>query len=415
MEFKWHPDEPPPVIEEHSKAKLNVLRSYLHAYCNTLNSAPNREEFKLDLVDGFSGGGTFLDQNEIISGTPLIMLEETKKAEERLNQSRNKPLKFDCKFYFVDKEKAHIDHLKKVLADHGHEIDGGKIVVSNSPFEQKVDSIIAEINRRQPRAGRAIFLLDQTGYSQVGLELVAKIFSKLANAEVILTFAVDALINYLHDSQTIIKATAPLQFTEPQIHDLIEARNSSGGRALAQRIIRPHIRGLTGAPFDTPFFIRSQTSRRALWFLHLSKHPTARDVMIQRHWDIHNTFEHYGSGSLQMLGWDAIRNPDLLTLFSFKNLDNEQMHEGLLEEMPRELHSLVSHEPMPISTIRYALANKTAAAFSDMDSVFLQLVQEGEFCILAPDGKVRSRALQRLQLTDRIALPQQIPMFSRRR
>ena len=55
MPFKWHPDEPPPPIEEHSRAKLTVLRSYLRAYFDRLNVNPNREEFKLDLVDGYTG------------------------------------------------------------------------------------------------------------------------------------------------------------------------------------------------------------------------------------------------------------------------------------------------------------------------------------------------------------------------
>ena len=74
VHFKWHPDEPPPPIEEHSKAKLTVLRSYLRAYFDRLNVNPNREEFKLDLVDGYTGGGIFRDGSDIVSGTPLIRI-----------------------------------------------------------------------------------------------------------------------------------------------------------------------------------------------------------------------------------------------------------------------------------------------------------------------------------------------------
>ena len=71
MSFKWHPDEPPPHIEAHSKAKLTVLRSYLRAYFDRLNVNPQREEFKLDLIDGFAGGGTFLEGDAVLSGTPV--------------------------------------------------------------------------------------------------------------------------------------------------------------------------------------------------------------------------------------------------------------------------------------------------------------------------------------------------------
>ena len=75
MQFRWHPDEPPPQIEAHSKAKLAVLRGYLRAYFDRLNVNPVRESFKLDLVDGFAGGGVFQDGDSVLPGTPLIMIE----------------------------------------------------------------------------------------------------------------------------------------------------------------------------------------------------------------------------------------------------------------------------------------------------------------------------------------------------
>lgn len=176
MQFKWHPNEPPPRLEEHSKAKLEVLRDYLRAYFDRLNVNPSRDEFKLDLVDGFTGGGIFRDGDNIVSGTPLIMLEESIKAKDRWNQKRTKPLHFNCKYYFVDVETAHTDHLKKALTECGYNVDDEKIVVHNNRFEDVADKIINEINRRQPRAGRSIFLLDQTGFSQVELALVTRIF-----------------------------------------------------------------------------------------------------------------------------------------------------------------------------------------------------------------------------------------------
>lgn len=405
MPFNWHPDEPPPAIEEHSRAKLAVLRSYLRAYFDRLNVNPQREEFKLDLVDGFAGGGTFRDGDENLSGTPLIMLEESAEAEKRLNRGRTKPLRFDCKFYFIDKNKEHTDHLRKVLIERGYEVDGDGVVVRNAPFEQEIDKILAEIQRRQPRAGRAIFLLDQTGFSQVELALVRRILRELPAAEVVLTFAADTLINFLALTPSLIKAVAPIELTEPRIQDLIRMKNGVGGRALVQRAMRDHVRARTGATYDTPFFIRPRRSRRALWFLHLSRHPTARNVMIERHWEIKSTFEHYGRGDFGMLGWDAIEDPEQLSLFQFRALDANSMRKQLLNSMPRELFSLASESPITVGEIRHVFANKTAATYLDLDRIILQLGQEREIEILSPDGKVRSRALRKLQPTDRIAFP----------
>ena len=404
MVFEWHPDQPPPEIEAHSKAKLEVLRSYLRAYFDKLNINPNREEFKLDLVDGFSGGGSFLDGSTIVSGTPLIMLEEANAAEQRLNHGRIKPLKIDCKFYFVDKQTPHTDHLRKVLTEREHKVEGDRIVIRNNLFENEIDGLLKSIRNRQPRAGRAIFLLDQTGFSQVELQLISRIFNELPAAEVILTFATDALFNFLSDNPKIVKAAAPLHFTNSQLRDLIRIRDTNVGSALVQRTLRDHIRRATGAAYDTPFFIRPQRSRRALWFLHLSRHPTARDVMIQCHWELQNTFVHYGRGDLSMLGWDALQDSATLPLFNFLELDAHNMRTQLLDSLPRELFGLASEGPVTIETVRHTLANQTAARFSDLDEVILQLVQEREFNILDAKGKKRSASLKRLGPKDQIAL-----------
>ena len=418
MSFVWHPSGPPPTIEEHSKAKLAVFRQYIRSYYDRLSINPSRDEFKLDLVDGFAGGGTFSDGGRIESGTPLVVLEETDAAQIRLNQTRTKPLVFDCKFHFVDVDRAHTDHLRRVLAERGFPVDGERVTVRTSPFANVVDDIIADILRRQPRAGRAIFLLDQTGFSKVELALIARIFQKLPAAEVILTFAADALINHLAVTPQLVQAVAPLELTGPQINDLVQLKDGDGGKALVQRVLRQHVRAITGATFDTPFFIRPKHSRRALWFLHLSRHPTARDVMIQCHWNSFNKFEHYGSGDFNMLGWDALDlNGGTLPLFSFDQLDAERLKGQLLDSMPAELYGLASENPVSVETMRHMLANRTAARFSDLEEIVIKLASEREFDILTSDGKVRSRTLQRLSSSDRIAVPQ-TPMFpgwSRRR
>ena len=249
----------------------------------------------------------------------------------------------------------------------------------------------------------------------MALELIARIFRELPAAEVILTFAADALVNHLAEQQALIKAVAPLELTQSRIHELVEQKDGVGGRALVQRTLRDHIRRVTGATYDTPFFVRPRLSRRALWFLHLSIHPTARDVMIQRHWDISNTFEHYGPGDFGMLGWEALHSKTL-PLFHFERFEAEEVQNQLLNSMPRELFGLASEEPVTVDTMRHMFANRTTARFSDLDITVLKLFREKEIEILDPDGRVRSRTLERLRPTDRIAIPamQLFPGFSRR-
>ena len=416
MKFNWHPDEELPLIEDHSKAKLKVLRAYLRAYIKRLNTLPHRDQFKLDLVDGFAGGGAYSsDQGDILPGSPLIMLEEIEEAKRRLNTDRRKTLDFDCRFYFVDKERAHTDHLKKTLTGRGCRIDGGDISIYTGEFADHYEVILKEIKRRQPRSGRAIVLLDQTGYSLVDLKLIKDIFSQLTSVEIILTFAADVLINLLSKNLDIVRSVAPIELSDKDIIHLIDAKEGAGGKALVQRTLLQHVCRATNAPFYTPFFIRPGLSRRALWFLHLSKHPTARDVMIQQHWNMYNTFEHYGTGDLHMLGWDALKDSKTMSLFTFKEHDSENMRERLLDLFLYELLGLTSEQPVTYDSVKHMYANRTAARFSDMEKVILQLSQEKEIEILGPDGKMRSKKLKTIRPEDQISSPKSIliPTFSR--
>jgi len=410
LSFEWAPGEQPPILEPHSEAKLRVLRAYLHAYCDTLNLRFQRDEFRLDLVDGFCGGGTYREiDGSIVSGSPLIMLEEMQAADQRLNQNRRKALSVDYQCYFVDKERPHIEHLRDVLSERGYGSEDDRILVREGRFEAECGAIIESILRRQPRAGRAIFLLDQTGYSQVDLDLIRGIFRQLPAAEVILTYAADALINFLAGRPEVLVRLEGLGLDRAQALDLIEHKQR-GQHALIQRTLKDLILSATGATYYTPFFIRPVVSRRALWFVHLSKHPTARDVMLQLHWELSNTFEHYGNGGLGMLGWDAMKDLDALDLFNFTAEDEEAVRLDLMESLPRELDAAVSKEPVPVGAVYRQVANQTAATRSQLDKVILQLFREREYDIRDKNNRRRTRRILRLQPTDHILLPDNLTL-----
>ena len=351
MPFVWASGGQPPPIEEHSLAKLAVLRSYVSAYIDRLCHGSRRDVFKLDLVDGFSGGGLFLDGGVEVSGTPLIMLEEAQSAYTRLNATRVKPLRFDLKFHFVDIASDHIRYLREVLSERDYLISDHEIQLYSQAFEKAVGKIISDIKRRQPRAGRALFLLDQKGFSQVEVDLVRRIFTELANAEVILTFAAETLLNHLAERPELYTAVRPIELSETDVRNLLDLKQGAGGRAVAQRTLRDHLRHRTGATYDTPFFIRPGQSRRALWFVHLSRHPVARDVMVQCHWSNFNTFEHYGSGGLDMMGWDPLKS-GLLPLFGFDQYDADLLHRQLLDTIPEELALIDFSSPLPVERFR---------------------------------------------------------------
>lgn len=114
-----------------------------------------------------------------------------------------------------------------------------------------------------------------------------------------------------------------------------------------------------------------------------------------------------------MLGWDDLQD---LPLFRFDESEGQEMHRQLLDSMPEKLYSLASEVPVTVDAFRRAFANETAARFSDLDKVVLELSKQREFDILDVNERKRRRNLQRLDPTDRIAVPNKplLPGISRR-
>lgn len=407
MSFDWRVGEDPPLIAEHTEAKLRVLRRYLREYFDTLVAGRPREHFKLALVDGFAGGGTYSDGKGTLSGSPLVMLEESSAAEQRLTKDRRKQLLFDVRHYFVEADRAHADHLSAVLHERGHPPSDGKIVLFRERrFDDVVREIISQIKMRQPRAGRSIFLLDQCGFSKVGMDTIRLIRDALPRAEVILTFAVDHMLN-LSTSEEIVQYCTKLGLPADRLRQALR-QGEDQWRAALERVLPELALEATGFKWVTPFFLRPAGSRRTLWFIHLSHHATARNVMLRCHWEVRNSTVHYGDSlGPAMLGWEALERKTL-PLLTFCDEDRRQMRESSFDELARRLHPRLEEAPMPVEKAVTFFGNDTAMTFEDMNDILVQGRNHGDLEVWTADGRIRDgHGLQRLNRTDRISLPRQ--------
>ncbi len=411
MKFKWTLGGQPPTIEEHSLAKLKVLRSYLREYMMKMFSSLPRDNLKLTLVDGFAGGGQFQHGAEIVSGSPLVMLEEAKAAEADIKLRRIKDIRFDLRYHFVDRNKAHAEYLSQLLKKQGYAV-GDNIVVHNKRFGDVATDIVQAAKKHSPRAGRAIFLLDQSGYTHVDFSNISMILDELPNAEVILTLAMDALVNFLRDDEATIKRLKNIGLPQDRLDEWLGKKNEPGGKAIVQREIRNLIRSQIALNkfhlYDTPFIIRPGQSRRALFFMHLCRHPTARNVMVQQHWNTHNTFEHFGPGGLHILEYYSLLSGEP-TLFNFKQDEEEKVITMLKLCLPRILHSLAAKHPITVKKIQAKLANDTAATFDQLCRAIVELHGAGEIAILNNKRRKRTRSKPiKLQLDDMVSVEETI-------
>ena len=406
--FEWNVGSPPPLLQSHSAAKLKLIEHYLAQYFDTVVPDPRSDRLQISLVDGFCGGGAFESSDgAIVAGTPTLMLKAVEAAEKRLNKSRRKKLTIDARYYFVDKSPKAINYLKRELhrIGFGAQVDNS-IDILGGTFESRYESITFDILTRA-RAGRSIFLLDQCGYKDVPLSVCRYILETLPRSEIILTFAIDWLIDYLSANVSSLKAVAPVEISEDQVSRFLETKGLRGHRYLVQRLIIRQLQSGTGAPYFTPFFIRSRDAGRDLWLIHLSKHPTARNVMTSSHWALQNASIHQGKAGLNMLGFDPHWEDALPLDFEFDGNAEAQTADALQNDIPCRVESMDSHGPITFDAFQRAIANDTAARIDQIENALMTLHDRQDIEILTPSGQLK-RSDARLKNTDRIQLSRQL-------
>lgn len=421
VHYDWAPGEEYPIIQQHSIAKHEILRAYLIAYIQTLISNPNREEFRLALIDGFAGGGVYRhasDGREVL-GSPFIMLDAAREAEFTINQHRSKPVTLKIDYFFIEKDLAAATLLRQEATARGY---GSRlendIFIYNSSFDDKAAAIIEFVQQKMPRSGRAIFLLDQYGYSKVPTGLINTIIRTLPGSEVLLTFAVDSLLTYITDknaqTQALLnKIGTPDVLRERTIEDI--KRSERDWRLFIQSCLYRDLVDNCGAKFYTLFFIRSSKGHGDYWLIHFSQRARARDVMTRIHWEKNTSFIHYGGPGVDMfkaLGYvpnsDASFTKQESLGFCFDDDALTSSVNVLMDQLPR----LVYHDDEGITFSElYATTCNTSPASADVYRKALgELMAIKEVVVVSKDG-IERRSANRIHDTDTLIPPRQRTLF----
>ncbi len=391
----WKIGKDPPLIRPHSLAKHRVLKSYLERYVAVLTSNPRREQLRLTLVDGFAGGGIYLDNRskEERPGSPLIMLDAMQSAATNAQQARSKCFHLDVEYFFIEMNPESFEYLTKTLADSPYaSLLPDRIRLLNGDFTAHVQEIIRFIKGRG-RAGRAIFVLDQCGYIDAPMETIHTILDQLDNAEVILTFATDFLIDYLSQTEQTQQILETLGIKLPLL--LIKtAKEGRDWRRVIQFALHRQIHVRSGAMYYTPFFIRSPESHRDFWLIHLSGHFRARDVMVGLHWQQSTDFAHYGRAGLRMLGYDPEKDSDwtkqkMLPGFFFDETALAASQDELLVQLPEQIHPF--RGGIPFNELFAKITNDSPVTSDIMKGVLSDLAAEGQISVKDKSGLVRRK------------------------
>ncbi|MEF9384905.1 three-Cys-motif partner protein TcmP [Ralstonia solanacearum species complex bacterium KE056] len=411
--YTWVWGSPPPLLKRHSEVKHALLRNYLVDYFLTLVSLPQQDKIQLTVVDGFCGGGLYLNEDgQEVPGSPLVILEAIREAEILVNvrQERRKPILIDVELICIDASEQSLDYLERLLGERGYgaALANGNVRIVKGEFADHCGAAIQRCRDRSPRSGRALFVLDQYGYSDVPMHCLRDIFAKLKHAEVILTFYIDALIKYLNERNLAAFEKATGISASVRASEIDEIKQSPRWRVHLQSSLYRDLTDQCSAQFYTPFFVRPERGHGDFWLLHLSQHWKARDVMASTHWQHHNHFAHYGDAGFHMFSTGYISKIDdehkLQAGFDFSEVAAAVSKETMIEQIPAMLFD--GAEGMTFEQFFLRLINTTPATRDMVEATLLELHQGGEIVVVDESGDP-SRARVSLKNNHVLRLPPQ--------
>lgn len=360
-----------PQIDPHSKIKHKIIQDYIRAYITVLMSNQMIPRIGINIIDGFCGGGIYKDADGIgvHYGSPIIALDTVRQTVAEINILRKQAREVIAKYYFIDIKKDNISYLNAVLNEKGYShLLNKDIFPLKSRFTDALPALISQIKKFK-FSERALFLLDQYAYKDVPFSSIRTIFQTVRNAEVLLTFNVDSLIDYLSEREENRKALQNIDL-EKYIPwgklPSFKATMRHEWQHLIQRFLAEGILKESGAEFMTVFFITPfGANPRTYWFIHLAKSYRANAVMKEIHWKYGNHFSHSMTPAL-FVGYDTKRDIQVTDQHNlgfgeehfFDSVTGKRIETELSELLPRQIY----HQPVQtFGAMMSSMANGTMA------------------------------------------------------
>ncbi|HYW15543.1 MAG TPA: three-Cys-motif partner protein TcmP [Allosphingosinicella sp.] len=396
-------------LEDHSRRKHKILREYFFQYLTVRCQLPQQERFRLAVVDGFAGGGRYQCGT---AGSPLIFIEELKRAIEAVNAQRGASglglIEIECLLVLNDHSRDAVEALKRHIAPLQGEI-AENVRRLHLRIEYLTDAFEAAYPRikqflEQGRYRNVLFNLDQCGHSHVERSTLLDIMRAHPSVEIFYTFMIEALLAFLKKSQPVQLAAQLRPFgIEPAGLDVFGAMSKPNWLGAAERLVFETFRKC--APFVSPFSINNPGGWR-YWLIHFANIYRARQVYNNVLHQNSTAQAHFGRSGLNMLSYDPSHEDGSLYLFDISG--REAARTQLLSDIPRLISE--SGDVIGVGDFYEGIYNATPA---HTDDVHRAIIENPDIEVITPAGGER-RSVNTIGVGDVLKLKRQksfFPMF----
>ena len=376
-------------LQDHSRRKHKILREYVFDYLTVRCTLPQQERFRLAIIDGFAGGGRYQCGT---AGSPLIFIEELKRASEAVNAHRVsrglEPIEIECLLVYNDASRDAINLLQK----HASPLLAGvtqscpklhlRIEYLHDLFEvayPKIKGLLA-----QGRYRSVLFNLDQCGDRHVERETILDVMRSYPAAEIFYTFMIDSLLAFLQKNQPrqLRKRLDHLGLTGSNVQVLNGMMTRNGWLGTAERIVFDAFR--LCAPYVSPFSINNPDGWR-YWLIHFANAYRARQVYNNVLHENASLQAHFGRSGLNMLHYDPRHDESLLYLFDDDARSSAK--DQLFGDIPRLVGE--SGDAMSVMDFYESIYNTTPA---HADDVHASIIENPDLEVITPAGGERRKA-----------------------
>ena len=394
-------------LEEHSRRKHKILREYLFQYITIRCQLPQQERFRLAVIDGFAGGGLYKCGT---SGSPLIFVEELKRAIEAVNTRRAAQglglVEIECLLVLNDFSRDAIERLKVNLAPLQAEIQSMALRLHlhveymNEAFEAAYPKVKQLLERGRYRS--VLFNLDQCGHSHIERSTLVDIMRSYSSIEIFYTFAIEALLSFLKKADPIKLADQlrPFGLQSTDLSALEGAMSRITWLGAAERLVFDTFRPC--APYVSPFSINNPGGWR-YWLIHFANVVKARQVYNNVLHDNATAQAHFGRSGLNMLSYDPSHEDGSLYLFDLGGREGARTQ--LLTDIPRLISEV--GDVIRVGEFYEGIYNATPA---HTDDVHQAIIENPDVQVITPAGGER-RSAKAIDAGDVLKLKDQKSFF----
>lgn len=395
-------------LDEHSRRKHKVLREYFSDYLVVRCQHPNQERFRIALVDGFCGAGRYRCG---APGSPLIFLETLFEASKTINIERAaeglRPIQIDVLLVLNDATPGVIHLCKENIAAQlaAIQADADHLSVDVHYLEQDFEAAYPTMKRllsAQGFASNVFFNLDQCGHSQVELNTISDILASYPAPEIILTFAIQALLTFLPKSDQVELEKRLKQYgvSVPSLHDIEGFMTNEAWLGAAERTVYDAMKRF--GVFTSPFSINNPQGWR-YWLIHFAKRTRARQVYNDILHRNSSAQAHFGRAGLHMLHYDP---DDGGNLYLFEEDDRKRATQELYDDIPRRLANF--GDAIEVGDFYQDIYNHTPAHSDDIHEA---IIRSPDLSVITPNGGER-RVPNTIRPGDTLKLRPQRSFFS---